>query len=46
MGYRQNSEHSIAVIGQKLSNEDIAAIAACYQRVESALETTLSAGKE
>jgi cytochrome c553 len=45
-GYRKTSADSMAVIAQKLSNEDIAAVAAYYQQVESPLETALSSGKE
>jgi cytochrome c553 len=45
-GYRKNSPNSMAVVAQKLNNEEIAAVSAYYQQVESPLETALSSGKQ
>ena len=37
-GYRNNSPDAMAVIAKQLSNQDIAAVAAYYQQVNSPLE--------
>ena len=39
--YRKASANSMTVIAQKLSNEDIVAVAAYYQQAESPLDTTV-----
>jgi cytochrome c553 len=41
-GYRKNNPDFMAVIAKKLSDEDIAAVAAYYQQVQSPLETAES----
>jgi cytochrome c553 len=45
-GYRKNSANSMAVVAQKLNDEEIAAVAAYYQQVGSPLETALSSEKQ
>ena len=45
-GFRKNSPNSMAVVAKKLSDDEIAAVAAYYQQVGSPLETALSSGKQ
>ena len=45
-GYRKNSPEAMAVVAKKLSDEEIAAVAAYYQQVQSTLETVESQGKD
>ena len=45
-GFRRTSPGSMAVIAKKLDDQDIAAVAAYYQQVQSPLETVESQGKD
>jgi cytochrome c553 len=45
-GFRKSSPNSMAVIAQKLDADEIAAVAAYYQQVQSPLEATDSQGKD
>jgi cytochrome c553 len=45
-GYRKNSPEAMAVVAKKLSDEEIAAVAAYYQQVQSTLEMVESQGKD
>ena len=45
-GYRKTSAGSMAVVAHKLNDEEIAAVAAYYQQVQSPLETALSSDKQ
>jgi cytochrome c553 len=45
-GYRKNSPDAMGVIAKKLDNQEIAAVAAYYQQVQSTLETVESQGKD
>ena len=45
-GFRKNSLNTMGVIANKLDDEEIAAVAAYYQQVQSTLETVESQGKD
>jgi cytochrome c553 len=45
-GFRKNSPDSMAVIANKLDYQEIAAVAAYYQQVQSALEAAEAQGKD
>lgn len=45
-GYRNTAPESMGIIARKLSDQDIAAVAAYYQSIHATLETTMSPGKE
>jgi cytochrome c553 len=45
-GFRKNSEDAMGVVAQKLSDEEIAAVAAYYQQVHSPLEPALASDKQ
>jgi cytochrome c553 len=45
-GYRKNSPDAMGVIANKLDSEEIAAVAAYYQNVQSTLETVESQAKD
>ena len=44
-GYRKNSPDAMAVIAKKLGEQEIAALAAYYQQMQSALEATEAQGR-
>jgi len=45
-GFRKNSLNTMGVIAMKLDDQEIAAVAAYYQQVQSTLETVESQGKD
>jgi cytochrome c553 len=45
-GYRKNSPEAMAVVAKKLSTEEISAVAAYYQQVQSTLEMVESQAKD
>jgi cytochrome c553 len=45
-GFRKNSPDAMGVVAQKLNDEEIAAVAAYYQQVQSPLEPALASGKQ
>jgi cytochrome c553 len=45
-GFRRNSTDAMGVVAQKLNDEEIAAVAAYYQQVQSPLEPALASGKQ
>jgi len=45
-GFRKNSLNTMGVIANKLDDQEIAAVAAFYQQVQSTLETAESQGKD
>ena len=45
-GFRKNSLNTMGVIAKKLDDQEIAAVAAYYQQVQSTLETVESQGKD
>jgi cytochrome c553 len=45
-GFRKNSPDAMEVIAKKLDDQDLAAVAAYYQQVESHVEAALPSGKE
>jgi cytochrome c553 len=45
-GFRKNSLDAMGVVAQKLNEEEIAAVAAYYQQVQSPLEPALASGKQ
>jgi cytochrome c553 len=45
-GFRKNSPDAMGVIANKLDNQEIAAVAAYYQQVQSTLEATEAQGKD
>ena len=45
-GFRKNSLNTMGVIANKLGDQEIAAVAAYYQQVQSTLETVESQGKD
>jgi cytochrome c553 len=45
-GFRKNSLNTMGVIAKKLDDQEIAAVAAYYQQVQSTLETAESQGKD
>jgi cytochrome c553 len=45
-GFRKNSLNTMGVIANKLDDQEIAAVAAYYQQVQSTLETVESQGKD
>jgi cytochrome c553 len=45
-GFRKNSPDAMGVIANKLDDQEIAAVAAYYQQVQSTLETVESQGKD
>jgi cytochrome c553 len=45
-GFRKNSPDAMGVIANKLDDQEIAAVAAYYQQVQSTLETTEAQGKD
>jgi cytochrome c553 len=44
-GFRKNSPDTMGVVARKLNDEEIAAVAAYYQQVQSPLESALASGK-
>jgi cytochrome c553 len=45
-GFRKSSPESMQVVARQLSDQDIAAVAAYYQQIQSTLETVESQGKD
>ena len=45
-GFRRNSPDAMGVIAKKLDDQEIAAVAAYYQQVQSTIETVESQGKD
>jgi cytochrome c553 len=45
-GFRKNSLNTMGVLAKKLDDQEIAAVAAYYQQVQSTLETVESQGKD
>jgi cytochrome c553 len=45
-GFRKNSLNTMGIIAKKLDDQEIAAVAAYYQQVQSTLETVESQGKD
>ena len=44
-GFRKNSPDTMGVVARKLNDEEIAAVAAYYQQMQSPLESALTFGK-